>query len=200
MTESRPQDLTDGALGRRARLERAEPLTPSGREERLDLDALEKVALAADVANPLNTHARRWVSHGHGVSRASPSNEHIAMARTGAGAAHIATFDPPTVLRLIAAARHPISSEDDNAGGADTARAGEGWVTLLEDAEASLATLCARYGYEDDNTTPKDWSEWQDARRVKAEIRAALSAAPTPTQEGKEEERSQSQPCAEADQ
>lgn len=73
--------------------------------EALDLDALEKVARAADIQNPRNTHARPWVQHGHGVSRANPSNEHIAIAKTSAAAAHIATFDPPTVLRLIATNR-----------------------------------------------------------------------------------------------
>ena len=34
----------------------------------------------------------------------------------------------------------------------------------------ALKTLVSRYGYEDDNITPKDWSEWVEAR-------AALAAA-----------------------
>jgi DNA segregation ATPase FtsK/SpoIIIE-like protein len=39
------------------------------------------------------------------VKRANPSNEHIATAASFALGEHIATFAPPTVLKLIAAAR-----------------------------------------------------------------------------------------------
>jgi hypothetical protein len=270
MTESRPQDLTDGALGRRARLDRAEPLTPSGREERLDLDALEKVALAA-TEGPWVTDFR----FGKKVLVETPGHYPLAITdilpraagvevEQEANAAHIATFDPLTVLRLIAAARHPISSEDDNAGGADTARAGDetereeiariiGGLTCTATGGDHEAIQDGRYRFcgkcgETLRARPLSWSETRAkaddiidylarrsmpadtgsagglerllrevqtvllcygdfspegddsclARATARRIDAALSAAPTPTQEGKEEERSQSQPCAEA--
>ena len=67
----------------------------------LDLDALEKMALDNDAPNE---HARPWDVHYQSlVKRANPSNEHVATSHDYAD--YIATFDPPTVLKLIAAAK-----------------------------------------------------------------------------------------------
>lgn len=40
------------------------------------------------------------------------------------------------------------------------------WRTLALDARDALKKLISRYGYEDDHSTPKDWSEWTEARSV----------------------------------
>lgn len=42
-------------------------------------------------------------------------------------------------------------------------------LETLADARDSLRILCSRYGYHDDNVTPKDWDEWEEARRVRDE-------------------------------
>ena len=51
---------------------------------------------------------------------------------------------------------------------------------VLMDAKTVLTTLCARYGYHDDGITPIDWSEWEEARRVKQACETLLA----PVQEG----------------
>jgi hypothetical protein len=122
MTEPRTQQPSDGALGRRARLERAEPLTPSGREERLDLiGAAEaqvgryvyrRIDVLMDTAVPDSPEAAEldYLS-----TIAANVEEYGEEACGGFG---LVSKDQAAAL----AARHPISSEDDNAGGADTAR------------------------------------------------------------------------------
>lgn len=69
----------------------------------LDLDVLEKVARAATPGPWHQTRTRRFVSHRVGTP-------HVCEVDCGekaweANSAHIATFDPPTVLKLIALAR-----------------------------------------------------------------------------------------------
>jgi hypothetical protein len=62
-------------------------------------------------------------------------------------------IDPPTVLSLLSRLSAAAERERE----------------LVE----ALTVLVARYGYEDDNITPKDWSEW-------AEAQALLPKDPTP--------------------
>lgn len=107
------------------------------RAEGLDLDALKAVAQAAaeDAGGP-------WFATGRGAYVCSDPVEEDKIYRDGDGpikgwlasadtteiAKHMATFDPPTVLKLIALAQH------------DQARPGvEGWKTVpVEPTEAML--------------------------------------------------------------
>ena len=57
----------------------------------------------------------------------------------------------------------------------------EARVAVLEgaliNADVALTALINRYGYEEDNLTPKDWSEWVFARKAQNGAAEALASA-----------------------
>jgi hypothetical protein len=105
----------------------------------------------------------------------TPQEREALLQKLHGLAAAAETMSPEEARAVLAA------SEDDNVGGADTVRAGPDATDLFEAFEAALVegspTLSLQSG--------RIWIDGEtafDARRLVA----ALSAAPTPTQEGKE--------------
>ncbi len=49
---------------------------------------------------------------------------------------------------------------------------------VVEELVAALQTLVNRYGYEDDNVTPKDWSEYVAARSAISRFNAERGRQP----------------------
>lgn len=92
-------------------------------DETLDLDNLEQVARAALEDKP---HGQPWETHEGGYARlikcANPWNKHVAAASEETYALHIATFDPPTILRLIALARASVAEGDQEVSSSCAAR------------------------------------------------------------------------------
>jgi len=85
---------------------------------KIDLDALEAVARAA-TPGPWEAEPYRYTADDDRVRVTSPSDGHLFNLAEGVepvNASHIAAFDPPTVLALIAKLREAeaaIEKEDD---------------------------------------------------------------------------------------
>lgn len=80
-------------------------------DKTLDLDELERVAKRA-------TQARRYrvgpkvYARGHGVPLLTVNDLGPSLGQQDEDATYIATFDPPTILTLIAAARPAVVSDE----------------------------------------------------------------------------------------
>lgn len=83
----------------------------------------------------------------------------------------------PTPAERDALIVQPVDPDELLAALNNTQGSGEGELRqLADDAQFALKALCAKYGYEPDDCTPLDYSEWREARRVHEALGQLLDA------------------------